>query len=109
MTGRWQLDELDQHLVPGERYSKKIAEPSADQGKLLITQDEAFEAFPTFFPFSRRNQPMALCSVRSDDNQSNTSKGHEASRDQGWEKGSWLLAQIYMHPDLLDYGDYVGE
>ena len=25
MTGRWQLNELDQHLVPGEKYSKKIS------------------------------------------------------------------------------------
>ena len=102
MTTRWQLDGLDQHLVPEERYSKKIANPL--KIKLLNPHyaRRRIRSFPTFSPFPAATNPWRH--ARSDQQKTNQISAKAMKLPGIMDvKGSCLLAQIYMHPNLLDH------
>ena len=64
MTIRWQLDELDEHFGAGGEVLKEDSEPLEDQAPQSSLRKTEGPKLSDLFPFSRRNQPMALCSVR---------------------------------------------
>ena len=84
----------------GGEVLKEDSEPSEDQAPQSSLRKTEDPKLSDLFPFSRRNQPMALCSVRSVNNQSNTSKGHEASRDHGCERIMPSSANLYASEPL---------
>ena len=84
----------------GEEILKEDSGPS--EIKLFITQDGGSEAFPTFSPFPAATNPWRY--ARSDQRITNQISAR-AMRPPGIMdvKESYLLAQIYTHPKLLDH------